>query len=156
MTHHAVEGGAFDGALDPAPEPSEPTAPSRPATIELAAAILVVGGVISLVGALSALIGAVSGGDPFLGLTVALAVGSIVVGLLTRLGRAWIVAVNYVAVLGFLDLLASGASPLSLMLGLADILVLVILFARKPWFDAMRAHRAAQPLTPPTARPPTR
>ena len=152
MTHHAIRDDGPD-LLDEAPEPLPP---ARPAAIELASAILIVGGAISLVGPLSAVMSSAPGGDPFLGLTVALAVGSIVVGLLTRFGRSWIVAVNYVAVLGFLDLLASGASPLALMLGLADILVVVILFVHKPWFDAMRARRSAQPLTPPTARPPTR
>jgi len=41
-----------------------------------------------------------------------------------------------------IDLLGAGASPLSLMLGLADIAVVVILFVHKPWFDAMRRWRA--------------
>ena len=81
---------------------------------------------------------------PLFAVTVALAIGSIVVGLLVRLGRAWLVAVNLAAVLGFLDLLAAGGSPLSLMLGLGDILVVVILFRHKPWFDALRLRRAAR------------
>ena len=59
-------------------------------------------------------------------------------GVLVRLGRLWLVAVNYAAVLGFLDLLGAGASPLALMLGLADVLVVVILFRYKPWFDELR------------------
>lgn len=73
-----------------------------------------------------------------------------------RVGRFWLLAVNYVAVLAFLDLLAAGVSPLALMLGLSEVLAVVILLLRKPWFDAMARWRSAQPLTPPTARPPTR
>jgi hypothetical protein len=120
--------------------------PSRPPAIELAAAILVVGGVIGLVGALlrDASAGPASS-DPFLLLTLALNAGSVVVGLLVRFGRLWILAVNYVAVLGFLDLLAAGASPLALMLGLAEIVVVVIVFSKKPWFDAMGRWRATRP-----------
>jgi hypothetical protein len=75
---------------------------------------------------------------------------------MTRLGRLWLVTLNYAAVLGFLDLLGAGTSPLSLMLGLADIVVVIILIGNKPWFDARRAVVPDQPLTPPTARPPTR
>jgi hypothetical protein len=65
------------------------------------------------------------------------------VGLLVRLGRAWIVAVNYAVVLGFLDLMGASASSLALMLGLADIVVVVILFLNKPWFDVLRVRRAS-------------
>jgi len=129
------------------PEPDRPM-PSRPAAIELASAILIVAGVIGLVGSVSIALNPESARDPFLILTAALAIGSIAMGLLIRLGRSWILAVNYVAVLGFLDLLGSGASPLALMLGLADIVVVVILFANKPWFDAMRARRAGEPISP--------
>jgi hypothetical protein len=144
-------------ALD---EPGPPP-PPRPVTVELAAALLIVGGVINLIGGISSIPGLPPGTVPLFAVTVALAMGSIVVGLLVRLGRVWLVAVNLAAVLGFLDLLAAGASPLSLMLGLSDILVVVILFRNKPWFDALQLRRTSadaedQPLTPPTARPPTR
>jgi hypothetical protein len=61
---------------------------------------------------------------------------------LVRIGRAWLLALNYAAVLGFLDLLGAGASQFSLMLGLAEIVVVGILLARKPWFDAVRSWRA--------------
>ena len=68
----------------------------------------------------------------------------------------WLLAVNYVAVLGFLDLLASGGSPLALMLGLADVVVVVILVLNKPWFDADRPVASSSrrhPLTSPAAEP---
>lgn len=122
-------------------DPPETPMPPRPAAIELASAILVVAGVLGLLGAGSAALDPQAAGDPFLSVTAVLALGSIVMGLLIRLGRSWILALNYVAVLGFLDLLSAGTSPLALMLGLADIVVVVILFINKPWFDAMRARR---------------
>ena len=155
MTRHALP----DEPDLTADEPG--AAAARPAAVELAAALLIVGGAINLIGGLSGISSLPPGTEPVFALTVALAIGSIVVGLLVRGGRLWLVAVNLAAVLGFLDLLGAGASPLSLMHGLADILVVVILFRHKPWFDALRLLRAtadaeAQPFTPPTARPPTR
>ena len=117
--------------------------PSRPALVELAAAVLIVGGVVGLLEVAAGSSGVPAGAEPFRAGAVALDAGSTVLGLLIRTGRAWLLAVNYAAVLGFLDLLGAGASPLSLMLGLSDILIVGILLARKPWFDAMRSWRAA-------------
>lgn len=114
-----------------------PLRPSRPAWVELAAAILIVGGALGLFGALSSVGSLPAGAEPFFVLAAALSAGSIVAGLLVRLGRLWLVAVNYVAVLGFLDLLGAGGSPLAFMLGASDVFVVVILFLQKPWFDAM-------------------
>jgi hypothetical protein len=71
--------------------------------------------------------------------TLVLNLAQIATGLLVRLGRIWLFAVNYVAVLAFLDLLASGASPTALMLGIAEVAALVMLLAQRPCFDAMRA-----------------
>ena len=98
---------------------------------------------ISALSAVSNLSSLPPGVEPILALTVALAIGSIVVGVLVRLGRFWLVAVNYAAVLGFLDLLGAGASPLALMLGLTDVLVVVLLFRYKSWFDELRRRRSA-------------
>lgn len=123
-------------------EPAEPARPSRPAVVELAAAILIVGGFAGLVQVAASSSGLPAGAEPFMAGAVALDAGSMGLGLLIRRGRAWLLAVNYAAVLGFLDLLGAGATPFSLMLGLADLLVVGILFATKPWFDAMRAWRA--------------
>ena len=137
MSRHAL-GDPAEAAGD---EPDLPK-PSRPGAVELAGAILIVTGAIGLLGSLATASRLPPGGEPFLALTLALDLGSIILGLLVRLGRFWILAVNYAAVLGFIDLLGAGASPLSLMLGLADIAVVVILFVHKPWFDAMRRWRA--------------
>lgn len=139
MTRHAQ-------STNPEREIDEgPIQPARPAPIELAAAILIVGGAIGLFGAVANAASLPAEAEPFLLLTIALDVGSIVTGVLVRIGRLWILAVNYVAVLGFLDLLAAGGSPLALMLGLADIVVVVILLLHKPWFDAMGRWRATRP-----------
>lgn len=137
MTRHAIP----EGAAATTDEIEAPW-PPRPAAVELAAALLIVGGAISLVSAVSNLSSLPPGVEPIIALTVALAIGSTVVGVLVRLGRSWLVAVNYAAVLGFLDLLGAGAGPLALMLGLADVLVVVILFRYKPWFDELRRRRA--------------
>ena len=148
MTHHAdaEAGRAAEATI-------APPLPARPASVELAAAILIVGGVIGVLAGVNSAAGLPAGLEPFLAFTIALGAGSIVVGVLVRFGRLWILAVNYVAVLGFLDLMASGVSPLALMLGVADLLVVGILLVRKPWFDelaAWRAERAAagRPLSP--------
>ena len=137
MTRHTLPDGP-----EPAEDEAEAPRPARPAAVELAAALLIVGGVINVLSAASNISSIPPGTEPFFALTVALAIGSIVVGLLVRLGRSWLVAVNYAAVLGFLDLLGAGASPLALMLGVADIIVVVILFRHKPWFDELSRRRS--------------
>lgn len=149
------------------PGPAEPTEDSaavprprlrRPVAVEVAAAILIVSAVVGIVTSVGS--GLTGSTDPFLWLGIALNVGSVILGLATRVGRLWIVTLNYVAVLGFLDLLGAAASPQALMIGLAEVLVVVLLLLRKPWFDAVAEARAVrspdQPLTPPTARPPIR
>jgi hypothetical protein len=137
VTRHALPEGPEPGSDEP-----EAPWPARPAAVELAAALLIVGGAISAIAAVSNVSSLPPGVEPILALTVALAIGSIVVGVLVRLGRVWLVAVNYAAVLGFLDLLGAGASPLALMLGLADVLVVVILFRYKSWFDELGRRRS--------------
>ena len=136
MSRHAIP----DAPDQTGDEPERPW-PPRPAAVELAGALLIVGGAAGLLGGLSNASSLPPGTEAFLALTVALDVGAIALGLLVRLGRLWLVAVNYAAVLGFIDLLGAGASPLALVLGLADIVVVVILFVHRPWFDAMRRRR---------------
>jgi uncharacterized membrane protein len=127
------------------PEPPDEIPPvPRPATIEFAAAILIVGGLLGSLGAGAAAADLPAGTEPLLVVTIVLDVLSVVTGVLIRMGRAWVIAVNYVAVLGFLDLMAAGGSGLALILGVADVLVVVILFLNKPWFDARRGEREAR------------
>jgi hypothetical protein len=124
-------------------ETPDPVRPARPAAIELAAAVLIVGGVLGVVGVLGSLGTAQPAGLEVVPLiTLVLNLAEIAVGAFIRGGRLWLVAVNYVAVIGFLDLLAAGASPLAMMLGIAEVLVVVILMLNRPWFEALRAWRA--------------
>jgi len=67
---------------------------------------------------------------------------SVTLGVLTRMGRLWLITVNFAAILGFLDLLGASVNPAALMLGLAEVLVVVILIRHKPWFDELRRWRA--------------
>jgi hypothetical protein len=123
-----------------------PPAPPRPPAVELAAAILIVGGLVNLVGALIAAVTRVDAVDPFLWLTVGLNITSVILGILTRLGRWWLVTVNFAAILAFLDLLGASVNAAALMLGLAEILVVIILIRQKPWFDDLGAWRASAPI----------
>ena len=133
-------------------ETADPIRPSRPAPVELAAAIFIVGGIVGLIQVATTAGGVPAGIEPFTATALALHAGSIALGVLIRTGRAWLLALNYAAVLGFLDLQGAGASPLFLMLGLADVLIVGILLAKKPWFDAMRTWRAAMAVPPGTRR----
>ena len=85
-----------------------------------------------------------------------------------RAGRLWLLVVNYVAVLGFLDLLRITVSPVAVIAARpVDFIVLYVLFTNRPWFqrptadeppeplEPPRLSGAGHPLTPPTARPPT-
>ena len=72
---------------------------------------------------------------------LALQILTIAIGLLMRTGRAWIAAVNVLAVLAFLEILRL-SSPVSLTLAILFVLTFAAAFANKPWFDAMGAWRA--------------
>jgi len=119
----------------PPPPPRSPKVPGRPPAVELAAAILIVGGAVNLIGAVLATASSSGPADPFLWLTVLVNVASVGLGLATRFGRLWLVTVNYAAILAFLDLLGASVNAAALMLGLAEILVVIILIRHKPWFD---------------------
>ena len=135
----AVRGSDADGL--------EPIRPARPASVELAAAILMVSGAVQLILAVATPAGPVSAsaseaGAIFTALALALDVASIALGLLIRLGRGWLLTINVAAVLGFLDLsgAAFGSTVLPLV-GVSEVVAVAILLARKPWFDAMSAWR---------------
>jgi len=123
-------------------EPDEgPARPPRPALIELSGALLIVAGALGLFGAL--LDPSRPAGLELLALlTIALNIIQIVVGVLVRYGRFWLLDVNYVAILGFLDLSGAGASSLALLLGLIELGVVAVLFMYRSWFDGRWAPRA--------------
>ena len=121
--------------------PPPPTAaqeevrPPRPVLVELAAAILIVGGVLNLLLSIDALLRIAAAGQPVGALaviTIALASLVLVLGVLVRAGRAWLAAVNVVTVLAFLELL-SGA-PIGLLFGALDVIVVLALFRERRWF----------------------
>ena len=120
----------------------EPIKPARPGLVELAAAILIVGGALGVIAALANNAPQPAGLEAVPLLTLVLNLAQVGVGLAIRWGWLWLVALNYVAVLAFLDLLAAGESPVALMLGAAEVLVVVILIAKRPWFQALAAWRA--------------
>jgi hypothetical protein len=132
-----------DTQPDAAPTDGVPAKPDRPAAVELAAAILIVTGSVGLFAALAFSRGLPPGTEVIFLSTVIIGIASIVLGVLVRRGRVWFLTINFAAVLGFLDLLNAGTSPLSLMLGLSDLLVVGLLISNKRWFDAMRDWRAA-------------
>ncbi len=132
-----------DGAADDATRDEvAPVRPRRPAAIELAAALLIVAGLLGIVGLLAPDPARPEGLEWLAVLTLVLNVAQVVVGLLVRAGRFWVLAVNYVAVLGFLDLAGATGSPLALMLGVTELVVLAVLFTYRWWFDGRWAKSA--------------
>jgi len=139
----------FEGAITTPPEPTDssappaPVRPSRPLLIEVSAAILIVGGITSLVGSLP---GALSpdaetaGALPIVALILALNVLTIIVGLLIRTGRGWILALNVVAIELFLYLTALPSAIAALFVAL-DLVVLFALLRHRWWFDLLAEER---------------
>jgi uncharacterized membrane protein len=122
--------------------PVEAPRPERPGAVELAAALLIVGGVLGMLSGLASLAPAQATSPTVALVTVVLNLFQVALGLLVRHGRLWLLAVNYAAVVGFLDLLAGTASVTALMLGLSEVLVVIVLLVSKPWFDAVRRWRS--------------
>lgn len=129
-------------AGDPVPEP---TRPPRPVLVELASALLVVTGVFTLILALAAPPvsdpALVQTTDAVALLAVLLGLVGIVLGILTRTGRAWLVTINVVAVEGFLELTSGAAS--GVLFGALDVFVLVVLLVNRPWFQWRADDEAA-------------
>ena len=102
--------------------------------MELAAAILIVGGVMSVLGS-SDVVGA-GQQDPALRALrlVSLVLGAAIaaLGILVRSGRAWLVTINVVAVAAFLELRSGTAA--GLVFGLLDVLVVIALARARWWF----------------------
>ncbi|HEX7950720.1 MAG TPA: hypothetical protein VF494_10260 [Candidatus Limnocylindrales bacterium] len=110
--------------------------PPRPVLVELAAAVLVVGALLSIVSSIEVVFRFASEGqptDPFAAITTGVGLGLLVLGLLVRSGRAWLVTVNVVAVVAFLELISS--SIVGLLFGGLDVFVLLALVRERPWFE---------------------
>ena len=110
--------------------------------VELASAILVIGGAINLLLSVDVLVRLAQQGNdigPLTLITIALATLVLALGLAVRFGRAWLVTVNIVAVLGFLELLSQ--TSIGLFFGVLDVLVVLALVRERPWFDWSRLQR---------------
>jgi hypothetical protein len=117
--------------------------------VELATAILVVGGALSFVTSIEGLLRMADRGEAELSvasLSLFIGAASVVLGLLLRAGRAWLVGINLIAIAGFLELISG--TVVGLLYGALDVFVVLALLATRDWFR--------QPLTPPTASPPKR
>ena len=115
----------------------KPQRPRRPLLLELASAFMIVNGLLSTSASATIVmkLGETPGvGDPGVLLLITLAIGisTIVLGILIRYARAWIVALNVAAVAGFLELTA-GSQP-GLIVGLLDVFVVLALLMTRPWF----------------------
>jgi hypothetical protein len=132
----------FDGAITTPQDggevpdqsiPPPPERPGRPILVEISAAILIVGGITSLLSDIGYQVG---GGDTgALGLLVSvLNVLTIVVGILIRSGRAWVLSINVVAIALFLELTAL-PTTFGIIFSTLDAIVLFTLFRHRAWFD---------------------
>ena len=114
----------------------------RPVLVELASAILVIGGAINLLLSVDVLLRLAQQGNdigPLTLITIALATLVLGLGLAVRFGRAWLVTVNIVAVLGFLELLSQ--TSIGLFFGVLDVVVVLALVRERPWFDWSKLQR---------------
>lgn len=136
LTTATDSGEVPDASIVPAPE-----RPRRPVIIELASAILIVGGITSILGAAG---WAISGGQtgPVGVLVMLLDILTIVVGVLIRSGRAWVVAINVVAIALFLELTAL-PSAFAIVFVVLDSIVLYALFRHRTWFDRRAPEEVA-------------
>jgi hypothetical protein len=137
----------FDGAITTPEETPDSTLvpvaqrPPRPVSIEIASAILVVGGFVAIVGTVASVLGldpdaADPGARPVIALILALNAFTIVIGLLVRRGQAWLLCINVVAVLLFIELTAiPSGSATAAVLAILDAFVFVALSRNRAWFD---------------------
>jgi len=133
ITTPADSGEIPDASLVPAPQ-----RPPRPALVELSAAILIIGGVVDLATGMSPF---QPGGLPLGALFMALDILTIVVGLLIRVGRGWILALNVTAIALFLELTALPSS-IALLMAILDTVVMFTLIRHRPWFERRPAADA--------------
>jgi hypothetical protein len=153
----------MSGAADlPAPagatSESAPARPQRafrprPVLVEIASALLVVEGAVNLLFSVQVLMNLAQAGEPIELLTVisiALATLNLGLGLAIRFGRGWLVTVNVVAVLGFLELLS--ATAVGVFFGALDVLVVLAVVRERPWFEEKAIERreaGGRPVEPP-------
>jgi hypothetical protein len=114
----------------------EPERPPRPALVELASALLIVGGITAIVGWLAAEV-AGRGAPASAGLLPAVIVGlnvvAIATGVAIRQGRYWRICINIVAIAIFLYLTAL-PNPIAMFYVAMDAIVFYALIHHRSWF----------------------
>lgn len=140
----------FEGAITTPEETLDSTTPPvarrppRPVSLEIAAAMLIIGGLVAIVETLGGTLGldpaaADPGARPVIALILAFNGLTMIVGVLVRRGQAWILCVNVVAVVLFVELTAVPAgSPVAVALAALDTFVFVALARNRAWFDWQR------------------
>ena len=129
------------GALRPKEQPRRR---GRPVLVELASAVLIVSGAMNLLISIQVLATLGQGGaeiGPLTIITIVLAAVTLLLGILVRYGHAWLVAVNVVAVVAFLEL--TSGSPVGLLFGAVDTFFVFALLRERPWFA--EASRQPEP-----------
>jgi hypothetical protein len=104
--------------------------------VELATAIVIVSGAMSVLLSVEAFARMSELGSAGTQLTlpsIALGLGSVVLGVLLRTGRAWLIGVNVLAIAGFLELISG--TPLGMVTGALDAIAVVVLMVHRPWFS---------------------
>lgn len=123
------------GAASEVEAASRPRRAARPVLVELASALLIVSGGITILLSIQAIVALAGEGVGVGGLsviTIVLAIVTLAIGVAVRYGRGWLIAVNVVAVLAFLELISG--SPIGLFFGLVDTFVVLALFREREWF----------------------
>jgi len=104
--------------------------------VELASAFMIVDGLLSTSTSANIVLrmGEAPGAEPLplLVLTLSIGIITIILGILIRFARAWIIALNVAAVAGFLELTAG--SQAGMIVGLLDLFVVLSLLMTRPWF----------------------
>lgn len=121
----------------PAPAPERPARPVRPVLVELASAILIVGGITAIVGWLVAQvldIGAAANAGLVPVIFVILNVVAIAMGVAIRRRRYWRLCINLVA-LSMLLYLTGLSSPIAMFYFALYAVVFYALFQHRSWFD---------------------
>lgn len=116
-------------------EAAEAHRPDRPALVELASAVLVVGGATSILGSVDVLMRLAEqspGFEPLGLLSIAIGIASVIVGFAVRMGHWWLLALNAVAVAAFLEL--TSGTVIGLVFGALDLFVVLVLLLERPWF----------------------
>jgi hypothetical protein len=117
--------------------PGEGPSPVRPRAINVAAVILVLGGLFGMsqlfVGDF-VITGSLPAKDPIVGVALCLYAASVALGALVRFGRGRLPAASLAALFAILYF-AAMARPANAVLGLAHVLVVAVLVIHRRWFD---------------------